>query len=114
MVQNGMLDLIVLCADIVVGLECAGGCPIGNPPLGIRRIPFVAGYVGRVMAGLPKVHRSVSSSPVGSPANIARMLDFAARHDIKPIVEKFRFDQVNDAIAHLRSGRARYRIVLNK
>ncbi|NNK92902.1 MAG: NAD(P)-dependent alcohol dehydrogenase [Desulfobacterales bacterium] len=57
--------------------------------------------------------RSVSSSPVGSPANIARMLAFAARHDIKPVIEKFRFDQVNDALAHLRSGQARYRIVLN-
>lgn len=58
--------------------------------------------------------RSVSASPVGAPANIARMLEFAVRHNIKPIIEKFRFDQVNDALAHLRSGRARYRIVLTK
>jgi len=58
--------------------------------------------------------RSVSASPVGSPANIVRMLEFAARHGIKPVIEKFRFDQVNDALAHLRSGQARYRIVLGK
>ncbi len=58
--------------------------------------------------------RSVSSSPVGSPVNIARMLDFAARHDIKPIIETFRMDQVNDALARLRSGKARYRIVLSR
>lgn len=58
--------------------------------------------------------RSVSSSPVGSPANIARMLDFAARHDIKPVIEKFRFDQVNDALTRLRSGQARYRVVLTR
>ncbi len=58
--------------------------------------------------------RSVSSSPVGSPVNIARMLDFAARHDIKPIIETFRLDQVNDALARLRSGKARYRIVLSR
>ena len=58
--------------------------------------------------------RSVSSSPVGSPVNIARMLDFTARHDIKPIIETFRLDQVNDALARLRSGKARYRIVLSR
>ena len=58
--------------------------------------------------------RSISASPVGSPANIARMLDFAARHDVKPVVEKFRMDQVNQALARLRSGQARYRIVLSR
>jgi uncharacterized zinc-type alcohol dehydrogenase-like protein len=58
--------------------------------------------------------RSVSSSPVGSPAIIARMLEFAVRHDIKPIVEHFPMAQVNDALAHLRSGKARYRIVLDR
>jgi alcohol/geraniol dehydrogenase (NADP+) len=58
--------------------------------------------------------RSVSSSPVGSPANIARMLEFTARHNIKPIIEKFRFNQINEALAHLRSGQARYRIVLTR
>lgn len=58
--------------------------------------------------------RSVSSSPVGSPDTIARMLDFAARHDIKPITEHFTFSQVNDALDHLRSGKARFRIVLDR
>ena len=58
--------------------------------------------------------RSVSASPVGSPANIARMLAFAAQHGIKPVTESFRFDQVNEAMERLRSGEARYRIVLSK
>ncbi len=57
---------------------------------------------------------SVSSSPVGSPVTIRKMLNFAARHDIKPVTEHFSFDQVNDAMEHLRSGKARYRIVLSK
>lgn len=55
---------------------------------------------------------SVSGSPVGSPANIRTMLEFVARHRIEPIVERFRFDQVNEALAHLASGKAKYRIVL--
>ena len=56
--------------------------------------------------------RDVSGSPTGSPADIARMLDFAARHDIRPQVEMFPMAQVNEALAHLREGKARYRIVL--
>ncbi len=56
--------------------------------------------------------RSVSASPVGSPATIAQMLDFAARHDILPQVEEFPIEQVNEAIQHLRDGKARYRVVL--
>ena len=58
--------------------------------------------------------RSVSASPVGSPVNIARMLEFCARHDIKPVIESFGFDQVNEAMQRLRSGQARYRIVLSR
>jgi len=57
--------------------------------------------------------RSISGSPVGSPAAIAKMLEFAARHKIKPIVEKYHFDQVNDAIERLKSGKTRYRIILS-
>jgi uncharacterized zinc-type alcohol dehydrogenase-like protein len=56
--------------------------------------------------------RSVSGSPVGSPATIATMLDFAARHGIKPVIEKFPLDQVNEALEKLERGQARYRIVL--
>ncbi|WP_298219720.1 NAD(P)-dependent alcohol dehydrogenase [Halothiobacillus sp.] len=58
--------------------------------------------------------RSVSGSPVGSPATLAKMLDFAARHGIEPITEDFDFSDINEAIAHLRSGKARYRVVLNQ
>lgn len=56
--------------------------------------------------------RSVSSSPVGSPATLASMLEFAARHRIYPQVEHFPMSQVNDALAHLAAGKARYRVVL--
>ena len=58
--------------------------------------------------------RTVSGSPVGSPATIARMLEFAQRHDIKPVIEKFSFDRINEAIDRLRSGKAHYRIVLHR
>ena len=57
--------------------------------------------------------KSISGSPTGSPAGISSMLDFAARHNIAPQVEHFPLSKVNDAIAHLAAGEARYRIVLD-
>ncbi len=64
--------------------------------------------------GLMAQQRSVSSSPVGSPETIRSMLDFAVHHDIKPQVEMFKFDEINEAIEHLEDGKARYRIVLER
>lgn len=57
--------------------------------------------------------KSVSSSPTGSPSTMRRMLDFCARHDIRPQTETFAMASVNDALEHLRAGKARYRVVLN-
>jgi uncharacterized zinc-type alcohol dehydrogenase-like protein len=55
---------------------------------------------------------SISGSPVGSPATIAKMLEFAVRHEVKPVIETFAMSQVNEAMEHLNSGKAHYRIVL--
>jgi uncharacterized zinc-type alcohol dehydrogenase-like protein len=56
--------------------------------------------------------KSLSGSPVGSPVTTADMLAFAARHGVAPVTESFPLSKVNDALAHLRAGKARYRIVL--
>ena len=56
--------------------------------------------------------RSISASPVGSPAVIATMLEFAARHQLAPKVEVFDLKDVNKAIEHLEHGSPRYRVVL--
>jgi len=58
--------------------------------------------------------RSISGSPVGSPATIASMLEFSRLHEIKPVIEKYSFDDINEAITRLRSGAAHYRIVLHR
>jgi uncharacterized zinc-type alcohol dehydrogenase-like protein len=57
--------------------------------------------------------KNISGSPTGSPSMLSAMLDFAARHDIKPKVEHFPMSKVNEALAHLEQGKARYRIVLD-
>jgi len=40
------------------------------------------------------------------------MLAFAARHGIKPVVETYPLSQINQAIDHVRQGKARFRVVL--
>jgi len=57
--------------------------------------------------------KSVSGSPTGDPAMLATMLEFAARHHIAPQVEHFPMSQINEALAHLEAGKARYRVVLD-
>jgi alcohol/geraniol dehydrogenase (NADP+) len=56
--------------------------------------------------------KSVAGSPVGSPSAIDQMLMFSARHSIVPVTETFPLSKANDALEHLRAGKARYRIVL--
>jgi len=57
--------------------------------------------------------RDVSGTPSGPPLTIAKMLEFAARHHILPQNEHFPILKVNEALDHLRAGKARYRIVLD-
>lgn len=71
-------------------------------PLDINILPMMFGA------------QSLTSSPVGSPGTIRKMLKFSARHDIKPVTEHFSMEQANDAMEHLKAGKARYRIVLDR
>jgi uncharacterized zinc-type alcohol dehydrogenase-like protein len=56
--------------------------------------------------------RVISGSPTGNPVAVAEMLDFCARHTISPITELYHMSRVNEALDHLRAGKARYRVVL--
>lgn len=70
-------------------------------PLDIGAFPLIMGQ------------RSVSGSPVGSPATIEQMFDFANRHQIQPQIEMFPMSDINKAFDRLKSGEARYRVVLS-
>jgi len=56
--------------------------------------------------------KSLGGTPLGSPATLVNMLEFCARHDIKPVTEVFGMSEANKAFEHLEAGKARYRIVL--
>lgn len=56
--------------------------------------------------------KGMSGTATGNPSTVATMLDFCARHNIETVTERFPMSKINEAFDHLRSGKARYRIVL--
>lgn len=56
---------------------------------------------------------SLSASPGGSRNVINKMLRFAGQHNISAVTEHFPMSKVNEAIEHLESGKANYRVVLD-
>lgn len=107
----GSLDLLLVTVNATLDWDA---CVATLAPQGRLHV------VGAVLEPIPvrafdliMAQRSVSGSPTGSPVDIATMLHFAARHQIAAQVERFPMSQVNAALAHLRAGKARYRIVLD-
>jgi uncharacterized zinc-type alcohol dehydrogenase-like protein len=89
-------------AEYVAALRPQGRlCLVGVPDADLKIPPFPL---------LPE--KSVCGAAVGSPSDTATMLEFAARKEVRPIVEYFPMPEVNKAVDHLRAGKARYRIVL--
>ena len=106
----GALDLLLVTVNVPLDWAAmiATLAPNGRMHVvGAVPEPIPVGAFDLIMA-----QRSVSGSPTGAPADIATMLDFAARHGIAPQVEHFPMSRVNDALAHLDAGKARYRVVL--
>jgi len=55
---------------------------------------------------------NICGSIIGSPDEIQEMLDFAAETGVKPWIQKYPMSKVNEALADFRSGKPRYRFVL--
>jgi uncharacterized zinc-type alcohol dehydrogenase-like protein len=64
------------------------------------------------LSALISFQKSVTGSATASRALLQEMLEFAARHRITPQIEQMPMKEVNQAIARLKEGKARYRIVL--
>lgn len=55
---------------------------------------------------------SLCGSNIGSPHRITEMLEFAARHQISPKIQKLPMSQINEGFDWVRENKARYRVVL--
>ncbi|PKH26696.1 alcohol dehydrogenase [Enterobacterales bacterium CwR94] len=56
--------------------------------------------------------RAVTGSSTGSPGQLRAMLRLASRADIAPQVEFFPMSQINEALDHVKAGKANFRVVL--
>ncbi len=77
-----------------------------------------------VIVGLPESDLKITAFPIiqggaqgqrwpaSSPSDIAAMLAFSARTGVRAMIEKFPLSEVNAAIDRARSGKVRYRAVL--
>jgi uncharacterized zinc-type alcohol dehydrogenase-like protein len=107
----GSLDLLLVTAN--VPLEWAALLGTLAPKGRLHVVGVVPEAIPVPAISLISSELEVSGSPTGSPVDMSRMLDFAARHKIAPQVERFPMSKVNDALAHLEAGKARYRIILD-
>ncbi len=108
---NGRFDLLISTVNVKLDWDAIIGTLAPNGRLHV---------VGAVLEPIPVAafalimqQRSVSGSPTGSPVAIGTMFDFASRHQIAPQTEHFPMSRINEAFARLKSGKARYRIVLD-
>lgn len=109
-VQHGQFDLIL--STVNIGLNW-------DQYLALLAPHGVFHFVGAVMtpasiepSTLIAKAVQVTGSDTGTPTTLKQLLKFASRCHIQPQVEVFPMSQINQAIAHLKSGQARYRIVL--
>ena len=56
--------------------------------------------------------RTVSGSPIGSPARLREMMEVAARHGVRATTEKFTMAKVNEAVERVKKNKVLYRAVL--
>lgn len=107
---TGALDFILstVAADLDWGSYLSTLAPMGR----LHAVGVIPSPISVAAFMLIENQRSLSGSPLGSPATVRTMLDFCVRHGIEPVVEYFPMSRVNDALAHLAAGKARYRIVL--
>ena len=82
-------------------------------PKGVLHIVGVARTVSARIGNLMSQQRSIAASPTGSPYAMREMVQFAARHNIRPLVENYKMTDINEAMERLRNAKPRYRIVLD-
>jgi len=107
---RGTLDFIIVTVNVPLDWKAylAALAPKG-------RLHFVGAVLEPVPVPVfslmaPKV---ITGSGTGNPTQIAQMLEFCARHRIAPQVEHFPMARINEALEHLRAGKARYRVILD-
>lgn len=107
----GTFDFIVIAAN--VSLEWDAIISLLKPGGKLHIVGAVLEPIPVQVMSLVLGKKSISGSPTGSRSQLDKMLQFAAHHKVAPKVEHFPMSKVNEAMDHLRAGKASYRIVLD-
>jgi len=77
-------------------------CTVGIPeePLKIPAFALLGAQVNATASG------------IGSIEDIKQMLEFAAKHNVRPIIERLPMEKANEGIKKMRDGTVRFRVVL--
>jgi uncharacterized zinc-type alcohol dehydrogenase-like protein len=107
----GSLDFVISTVNVALdwSLYLTTLAPKGR----LHFVGAVTSPLGVAPFEMLPAQKSISGSPLGSPATVTKMLEFCGRHQIAPVTETFPLSRVNEALEHLRAGQARYRIVLS-
>ncbi len=62
---------------------------------------------------LIKGHRQIMGWPGGTPKDAEECMEFAARFGVRPMVEKYSFEDVADGYERMMSGKARFKVVID-
>lgn len=107
---QGQFDLIL--STVNVGLAWNEYLKLLSPRGAFHFVGAVLEPAAMDVTGLMAKSLQVTGSDTGTPIMLQQLLDFAARAQIEPQIEVYPISKINEAIAHLKSGQARYRIVL--
>jgi len=108
---KGKFDLIII--TVAVTLEWDKIIALLSPKGRLHFVGIVYEPIPVSVIPLLISQNSVSASPGGSRGTMQRMLEFAARHNIRVYTEHFPMSKVNEAIEKIESGKAAYRVVLD-
>lgn len=107
--MGGARALIVTIRDPgAVAAAMAGLAPQGRAVIlgvGTEPLPLATGFL---VGG----ERTISGSITGSPYDIEKALDFSVLADVRPMIERMPLEAAGEAYLRLKSGKAKFRIVL--
>ncbi|TKA56317.1 hypothetical protein B0A49_13946 [Cryomyces minteri] len=92
--------------------ELIPGLLAGLGPLGKLLVLAAAAPVEINTASMIQKGTSIVAWPSGHALDCEESIDFAMRHNVSCMVEKFRLDDANDALQHMTSGKVRFRAVI--
>lgn len=75
-------------------------CGVPSAPIEFMFFPLMLG------------EKKVGGGRSGAPSDTQAMLEFCATHKIAPMCEQFAIKDINQAVQHVRDGKARYRAVV--